>query len=102
MGDRGEICIKHDDGEVWLYSHWGGYRLPWTVKRALAKKDRWDDDPLQDTTSFGISTSSCEHEYPVVVVDIPRQCVVIGSHEWSFLGYSNADDSDINIAYKEG
>lgn len=48
MGDRGNIIVTDKYGEttsrVVLYSHWGGCRLPQTLRTALQRgKSRWDD-----------------------------------------------------------
>jgi len=55
IGDRGCIHITRtnkyeEDGKeksnaehVWLYTHWGAYKLPQTLARALARRERWSD-----------------------------------------------------------
>ncbi len=84
MGDRGNIFVRgRDDAGVYLYTHWSGSDLPTIVKRALARKERWDDGPyltriLFDTltsgqqgapTGYGISSEIGDNQYPIVVVD---------------------------------
>jgi hypothetical protein len=88
MGDRANVVIRDDyvrdnDREaVFLYSHWGGYELPEVVRRALARRERWDDAPylariVFDTmigghqggeTGFGISTRIPDNEYDLIVL----------------------------------
>lgn len=94
MGDRGNIVIKQDhpedkDERVFLYSHWGGYRIKQTLQKALAKNMRWDhhsyltriifcemlDGDLSGETGFGIATSPPDNEYPYLVVDCENQCI---------------------------
>lgn len=70
MGDRGNIIVKDADSKVYLYTHWSGSDLPHVLKRALDRRQRWDDGPYltriifcemikgneQDETGFGISS----------------------------------------------
>jgi len=95
MGDRGNIVIRQsagtNSGDVWLYTHWGGTDIPEVVKRALAKKQRWDDKSYlariifqelvgddKGGTGFDLSTRLQDNEHDLLVVDIPSQkvCVV--------------------------
>lgn len=100
MGDRANVAIldysrtNPDDsfGAVVLYTHWGGTELPARVQEALRKRERWDDaaylarivfcrmlagsgdqTPLATTTGYGISTTLCDNEYPVLVLDSVTQ-----------------------------
>lgn len=92
MGDRGNIVVRQGEtniDDVWFYTHWRGFQIGEIVQRALAKKWRWDDpsylariifDELTrgqhgEETSFGISTTLQDNEYPILVVDCPHQCV---------------------------
>jgi hypothetical protein len=49
MGDRGNIAVINkkygtDDYEgIWLYSHWGGYRLEATARKAVENSGRIGD-----------------------------------------------------------
>lgn len=45
MGDRGQVRVKDGwaEGYVYLYTHWGAYRLVQSVQRAMAKRWRWND-----------------------------------------------------------
>jgi hypothetical protein len=93
MGDRGNIIIRATTGsnrdDIWLYTHWGGSELEETLRRALARKQRWGDASYlariifcelmgKDTsgeTGFGISTSQCDNEYDRLMVDVESQVV---------------------------
>jgi hypothetical protein len=100
MGDRGNIVIKQNQYEdkpfqgVFLYSHWDGSDLPWTLQRALQRKARWNDVPYlariifcemigNDTgeTGYGISTSMCDNEHPLLIVDCEKQSIGLASPE---------------------
>lgn len=84
MGERGQIQI----GNVYLYTHWGGAELKETLKSALSRKQRWDDEEYlariifcemikgeeQEETGYGIGTSKhSDLNYPLLVVDIENQ-----------------------------
>jgi hypothetical protein len=84
MGERGNIEI---DG-VWLYTHWTGHKLKAILKSALIRgKGRWVDTPYltriifcemvkgdeMGLTGFGISSKLTDNNYPVLVVDVPKQ-----------------------------
>lgn len=45
MGDRGNIYVEHAEGAgVFLYTHWGGHRLPETLARNITRTHRRDPD----------------------------------------------------------
>lgn len=92
MGDRGNIVVRQGTtpaDDVWFYTHWSGYRIGEVVREALAKQWRWNDESYLariifdvlterhqgEETSFGISTRIGDNEYPILVVDVPRQKV---------------------------
>ena len=93
VGDRGNIVVRQDStsaDDVWFYTHWSGFKIGEVVREALAKNWRWEDasylariifDTLTSVrqhgteTGFGISTRLQDNEYPIVVVDVPRQKV---------------------------
>jgi hypothetical protein len=96
MGDRANIVIRVDQwsepGEreaVFLYGHWSGYDLPETLRKALAKRWRWDDGPYLarivfdemtadahgDETGYGISTRIPDNEHDLLVLRIKHQCL---------------------------
>lgn len=103
MGDRGNIIVKQSGlGEeaapVWLYTHSGGYELADTLRRALARKQRWGDAPylariifcemllggeadLKGDTGFGISTVQCDNGYDFLIVDPEAQTVAVVSRK---------------------
>ena len=44
MGDRVNVkFVVEDEPPIFFYSHWGGYNAAVTVKKALARKERWTD-----------------------------------------------------------
>jgi len=47
MGDRAQIQVTEgqDRGSVYLYTHWGAYRVMSDLKSALSRNERWDDAP---------------------------------------------------------
>lgn len=94
MGDRANVLVKTADEQVCLYTHWGGYELPETLRSALNRgKDRWGDFQYlariifcemvgernwNETTGFGIS--QCEHDGGYggpIVVDVDAQTVTL-------------------------
>lgn len=128
MGDRANVHIPTSatPGEgVYLYTHWGGYDLPHDVQTALAKKWRWDDGPYlariifdQMTvndhgkeTGFGIWTSICDNEHPIVVVNPETQTVQFvparwdqppqwaTGPSWSFKDYIALSEKTLSAAY---
>lgn len=89
MGDRGNIVIRSQtDGDIWLYTHWGGSTLREDLRDALiAGRSRWDDPSylarivfcgmlqgdMAGTTGFGISTRKLDNENEILVVDTDAQ-----------------------------
>lgn len=88
MGDRGNIAIRHPEGEdtIYLYTHWAGSAVPSVLAEGLRKSKeagRLTDPPyatriifdtltggIGSSTGFGISIGSPpdnEHEIPYVV-----------------------------------
>ena len=95
MGDRGNVVVVSSHPSptgpvrrpVYLYSHWGGSELPLDVRRALNRRERWDDsaflariifgemipaDYFRTTTGFGISPFISDNERAFVVVEDGR------------------------------
>jgi hypothetical protein len=127
MGDRANVAVVQygkSDEMVYLYSHWGGSELPFTVQKALAKRWRWDDgayltriifDVMTDgqhgtETSFGISTSRQGNEYSIIVVDPKKQSIGF-AHEgaepncyetWKFEEYISLPKKVIEKSYRDG
>lgn len=93
MGDRGNIAViqSSNNGQVWLYSHWGGYELPERLQAGLkAGQGRHNDesyltkilfghavpaDNWTEETGYGISTCMQDNEHAILVCDIPNQRV---------------------------
>ena len=93
MGDRGQVHIK-DEG-VWLYTHWSAHNLIETVKRAMAKKWRWDDpeylariifdemvgNQQGQETGFGISSKGPHgDEWRIITIDCASQIVSLSDN----------------------
>jgi hypothetical protein len=102
MGDRGQVFIE-DEG-VWLYTHWGATGLIDDVKRALAKKWRWDDPeylariileemvgPTQygTETGFGISGEGPHgDEWRIITVNCKEKTITIQDNEGNPRSYT--------------
>lgn len=130
MGDRGNVVFPSEAGNVFLYTHWGGTKLPHVVKRALAQNTRWDDpsyltrivfqcmleaggasgpeDPYR-WLSFGIGPELTDNEWPLLVLDCEskeaRFCSVgepIGPAHWtsSFEDYAKSCDAALTQAWE--
>lgn len=93
MGDRGQVNIK--DVGVWLYTHWGASELPEAVKRALAKRWRWDDPEYLSRiifdemtagqqgseTGFGINSKGPHgDERRIIEINCDKKTVVVINH----------------------
>jgi len=101
MGDRAEVRIKPsygDNGEVYLYTHWGGYALPATVAAALDRGcGRWGDTSylsriifsemirgdVEGDTGYGISAQGMQDTHTQVFVDDDAQEVTIHRRTFS-------------------
>lgn len=95
MGDRGNIAIEEDGKRIYFYSHWSGSELPEIVRRAIARKWRWDDPPYLariifcelvkgnegEETGYGISLGICDNSHPIIVVDMNKQSVTLDGGE---------------------
>lgn len=101
MGDRGNIVVHEEcyvknngkektDKSIFLYTHWGGYRIKQDVQEVLSRKQRWDDAPyltrmlfckmvgkerFDEETGYGISTYMCDNEHNLIHV-YPDKAVV--------------------------
>jgi hypothetical protein len=99
MGEQGQIKI----GGVYLYTHWCGDTLKETLKAALSKRWRWQDESYlariifcemmkgdeEGETGFGITTYKVSDlDWPLLIVDIKNQKVIEetdeGNKTWSF------------------
>jgi len=115
MGDRANIVVhetvENKDATVFLYTHWGGYKIKETLQKALARKQRWDDPAyltriifcemvkkdVDGETGYGISTTMCDNEHNLLHVH-PAQKIVKEVTEdgkmvksWTFEQYIKAD-----------
>jgi hypothetical protein len=114
MGDRANIVLHEGrGGQLYFYTHWQGRDLPVILQRALARRQRWNDEaylariifgemtaqePL-GSLNFGISTRLGDNEYPLLVVDVQHQRIGLVSaatsaaepqdwdRSWSFVEY---------------
>ena len=89
MGDRAQVHIK--DEKVWLYTHWGRLSLVEDVKRALAKRLRWNDpeylariifeemvgDQTGTETGFGIGCAQHGDVFDYIEINCENQTVSI-------------------------
>lgn len=121
MGDRGNIVVR-DRGkkDVYLYTHWSGYRVAHDAQKALkAHPGRWDDAPylariafdrmkgddVSSEVGFGISTEMQDNEYPIVRLDSEHQRVEftteagIAGQSWSFADYVKLTEEEIQEAF---
>lgn len=107
MGDRGNIVIECNDKRVYLYTHWRGSDIQEIARKALARKQRWDDPAylarivfceliggdVEGETGYGISTEICDNEHHLVVLNVNDRKVKIESEtghvlkEISFEGF---------------
>ena len=91
MGDRGNIVIRYGPNQhIFFYTHWRGSGMGADVHRALAKRDRWDDDAYLARMIFdelggvngkgkdgiGIALEPCDNEHDFLIVDVPGRRVI--------------------------
>lgn len=93
MGDRGNIVLHDGEAKIYLYTHWTGSDIGEVLKFALIKgQGRWSDPPYlyrvifqtligndNDITGFGLSTTECDNEHPLLHVNAH----VEGGKVWS-------------------
>lgn len=94
MGDRANIVLRQNDQAIYLYSHWGGYEMPETLRGALDSetgRGRWHDESYlgriifskmtrgqeDGETGFGISVYPPDNEHAYFVVDSDRGTVAV-------------------------
>lgn len=88
MGDRANVAIQGPNGRVYLYTHWRGMELPEIVRRALARRQRWEDpsylarivfcqmvrDEVDGVTGYGISLKPAnDRQHPILVLDTDKK-----------------------------
>lgn len=119
MGDRGNIVImdwKDPSKGVYLYSHWGGSRLPYVLAEALgsdAGKARATDaayltriifDTLTkgeqgEETGYGISTDLCDNSHPILVVDTVNGRVGVADEGKELSGTDGDRQAGCHVTY---
>jgi hypothetical protein len=97
MGDRSNIVVQEANGNrVWLYGHWMGEDSIRIVRNVLDKRERWEDAPylarmlfgsmiagdLAGSTSYGISTTMCDNEYPIIILEPHTQTAWLEVYIW--------------------
>ena len=104
MGSRGQVYIKDEGVEgVYLYTHWNADELSGVVKRALAKRWRWDDSEYLariifdemigqhqgEQVGFGVGTTEHGDIKKLIIVDCWKKRVTVEDRqEGSELSYS--------------
>src|SRR5205809_5145857 len=97
MGDRANVQLIDGKSEVFLYTHWGGTRLPQVVQIALARRQRWDDgqylariifsemvDGDKGETGYGISSVVGDGDDRIITVNVDRQTVSFNTFTYTF------------------
>ena len=89
MGDRAHIKVQQGYGDVYLYTHWGGYKIKEDIATGLRRgRDRWNDpeylarilfdamkgDDVTGDTGFGISAA--EPDGSPWAVNVPDMTVM--------------------------
>jgi len=118
MGDRANILVldSENDSGVYLYTHWSGTELPYTLRDALSRKQRWNDTAYlariifcemvrgqeRSSTGFGISTFACDGRDRVLIINCHDQTVQRNEQKWSFNDYINLTDEQLdNVWYNK-
>ena len=115
MGDRANLAIisEHDDCVV-LYAHWAGEQLFDHARVAMDHpfaRSRWTDvaylrrivfQQILDWAGFselswGISTSICDNEHPILVLDVTSQRVAFRNE----YHYTERIDSNEGVTFAE-
>lgn len=122
MGDRGNLVMRFTEPvkelgqdekrtDVYFYTHWRGSELPNILQRALARRQRWDDEAYlsriifntltegyeKEETGFGIAPYMCDNEHDLLIVDHEDQMVIRQTEEgkerrrWTFEEFVNLD-----------
>jgi hypothetical protein len=126
MGDRANICIKTEPGTVpvYLYTHHGGESLPRVLQKAMDSEQgrkRWQDPAylariifckmiggdVDGETGFGIASTICDNEHPILVVDCHKQRLGLALEktptqpylDWTFAEFCKLSVSDLDKAW---
>jgi hypothetical protein len=82
--------VVEGKSQVYLYTHWTGYKLAETVREALKRGiERWQDGQYlariifcemvkggeMDLTGFGISSVIGDNGHPIIVVNVDDQTI---------------------------
>lgn len=128
MGDRANVACRVDeeiDAHIFLYTHYGGYRLPTDIRNGLiAARPRWTDamygcrillshivgDQWASETGWGLGLTVSDNSYPVFEVDFVDQEVRLRPFDddkwcikwdaaylgaWTFEEYVNLSDEEL-------
>lgn len=109
MGDRANVKVVDGSDVVFLYTHWDGTELPSIVRRALARRQRWNDHAylariifsemikgsIDGETGYGISHEVGDGGDRVVEIDVRQQVVTIQSRSWTFEDFIEADSEKL-------
>jgi hypothetical protein len=133
MGDGANVFVVDDLSTkkqlqgVFLYSHWGGPDLPEIVRRALAKKQRWEDSSYltriifcemvrgdeKGTGGYGISAIIGDNEHLIIAVQCTNQRIAFCRENtliskgleksavasWTFEEYVNLSKGELKKAW---
>ncbi len=112
MGDRANVFVTSDGREgVYLYTHWGGHRLPKIVQAALQRKQRWNDELYlnriifcemikgqeSSETGFGIGTYIGDGGDRVIHVNVEKQELKLNDKTYSFEKYIELELENIEF-----
>ena len=97
MGDRSNIVVQEANGSrIFLYGHWMGEDSIKVAYDVLSRKQRWNDSPYltrmlfeemisgayDKETGYGISTTMCDNEYPLIVLEPSTQTAWLEVYIW--------------------
>ena len=98
MGDRANVKCNG----IYMYTHWGGSKLPAVVQTALERgKSRWNDEAylnriifsemivndVEGSTGYGLSLEVQDGDDRVIEVDCKTQTVRLNGVTYSFSEY---------------
>ncbi len=107
MGDRANIRLVDEEGEMYLYTHWSGTEFPAMLQAALRDgQPRWGDEPYlarfittqvfkelgDSVTGGGLSTYLTDGGDRIITVDLVHSMVRVGNSAWSFSDFVRLED----------
>lgn len=108
MGDRGNIKVYMgaDETPIYLYTHDRGSEIYGVVKRALAKRERWNDAVYlarilfcelikgreAENTGFGISSMLTDNNHTIIALDCDTQEVLFEERDGEPKGRMSFED----------